>query len=328
MADFRAPAVDHYTAIDGVVQRQWFEDTQKFLQKVAKLDEVQIYTVPQRFQNAAIQDSAILLTTEKYSSLINVNKVSRNAVDARSGGGNAAIYVQHLVDASTTARNNVNVGVRAQIESYQTRSAGGLVNDLVGFYGGVYNGGVDVGGFGMHVDAYHAGTGAASSFYGFNAEMFRTSAAGFTVAYHARSIDGGATYKDNDFAFLASPSPGGARRFVSLFAGGSTQTGTMACDYGLDLRNANAAVASISLPAGIPVYWDGNVGANIKQLYDVAGVWKHFVAGVYQFGVENTGRLFIVNNANTVYAISGAASGNFLAINIGGVVYKITLNTF
>jgi hypothetical protein len=76
------------------------------------------------------------------------------------------------------------------------------------------------------------------------------------------------------------------------------------------------------------IMWNGNTSADVKTRYESAGVLAHYVAGTYQFGVENTGRLFIVNNGNTVYGVSAGPSGNFLAINIGGVVYKLDLHTF
>lgn len=303
----------------------YFLRQQQFLLNVAKLGDTQTFTGSNWFNGGNISDGGILLKNN-YSAFINVTKTSKNVVDAKPGGGNAAIYVQHYIDDSAANTSNVNSGIRVQVETYQKRASGSYVNDVVSGYFGVRNNGENVGAFGVHIDAYNNGTGSSTTMYGMSVEMYNETAVGFTVAYHARSIDSG-SYSDNDFAFLASPSPGGSKRFTSVFGAGSTTTGTMLCDYGLDLRQCDAAVAAITIPPEKYFIWDGT-GEAIKTRYEAAGVLAHYVSGVYQFGVENTGRLFIVDNGNTVYNTAGGSSGDYLAINIGGVVRKIDLLDF
>ena len=303
----------------------FFLRQQKFLLNVAKLDETQQFLGSNWFNGGNIATGGILLANN-YSAFLNVTKTSVNVTDAKPGGGNAAVYIQHYIDDSAANTSNVNSGIRSQVETYQKRASGSYINDVVSGYFGVRNNGTDVGAFGVHIDAYNNGAGASTTMYGMSVEMYNETAIGFTVAYHARSIYSG-SYSDNDFAFLASPSPGGSQRFNSVFGAGSTTTGTMLCDYGLDLRQCDAAVAAIIIAPEKYMIWDG-VGEAIKTRYEAVGRLAHYVSGVYQFGIENTGRLFIVNNGNTVYGGSAGPSGNFLAINIGGVVYKIGLDTF
>ncbi len=324
MANFLPQPLDQFTPVDSTTFRDYLARQSDFLKDVAKLGDTQTFTGVVSFQQGDIGNTAILLASD-YNALINIKKLSSNILTARSGGGNAGIYLQHLIDNTTATINNVNSGIRVQVETYQQSTA--AVNDAVAVYGGLYNGGVNVGAFGFHIDAYHAGTGTSTSFYGFNAEMFRTSAAGFTVAFHARCIDSPG-YLNNDFAFLASPSPGGNLKFNSIFAAGSVFTGTMQANVGLDLSQANCTTAAIEIGYNQYMVWDANIGSNIKQRYESAGAWRHYVAGANVFGIENSGRLFIAANGSTVYTMSAGASGQFLAMNIGGTVYKIALDNF
>jgi hypothetical protein len=304
----------------------YFTRQQGFMQNLAKLNEPQAFVASQQFLSGGGVESGGILLRSNYAAFIDVQKSSSNLNDAAPGGGNAAIYVQHYIDGTAANSSNVNSGIRVQVETLQQRASAAYVNDVVGGYFGVRNRGVDVGGFGIHVDAYSFGTGASTTMYGVSAEMYRESNLGFTVAFHARTIDAPG-YFDNDYGFLASPSVAGVKLFKTAFSGGSPQTGVLQCNYGLDLAYASCNDAAIRIPPEKYMIWDGGGGA-ILQRYEAVGAWKHFVSGTYQFGLENTGRLFIVSNANTDYAAAGAASGRFLAINIGGTVYKLNLLNF
>lgn len=314
-----------FTGLGGEVWRRYFYEQHQFLKSVAKESTENVFTAPQKFRiNGEISDGGILLQKAYFGGVDLM--LSTPNVGAHPLGGQAGMYVQHSIDNGVATTNNVNSGIRVQIETQQQRSAGALVNDVVGGYFGVRNRGTDVGGFGMHVDAYSGGAGASTTMYGVSAEMYRETSNGWTAAFHARSIDA-VGYFDNDYGFLASPSPGGSKQFKKIFSGGSNETGTMIADVGLDLAYADCATAAIRIHDGQYMIWDGLAGA-IQQKYDTVGEWQHFVSGTKNFGLENTGRIYIISNANTDYAAAGAAAGRFLAINLGGTVYKIELLNF
>jgi hypothetical protein len=320
------PPIAPFTDGNEMLWWDYFTRQQAFMVGLAKLDEQQAFVAPQSFLgNGGVESGGILLRNN-YAAFIDVQKASSNLRDAAPGGGNAAIYVQHSIDGTAANSSNVNSGIRVQVETEQQRASAAYVNDVVSGYFGVRNRGVDVGGFGIHVDAYSFGTGAATTMYGVSAEMYRESAAGFTAAFHARTIDA-VGYFDNDYGFLASPSVAGVKQFNTAFSGGSPHTGVLQCDYGLDLAYASCNDAAIRFPAEKYIIWDGG-GGQIQTRYENVGRIAHYVSGVYQFGVENTGRLFIVNNANTVVATAFVASGNSLVINIGGVLGKIQIGNY
>lgn len=305
--------------------RDYFLKEHAFLQNIAKETTENVFTRRQFIRvGGEISDGGILLQN-KYFGAIDLQYSNKN-IGAHPLGGQAGIYVQHYTDNGIATTNNVNSGIRVQAETQQRRSAGTLVNDVVAGYFGVRNRGVDVGGFGLHVDAYSGGTGGSTTMYGMSAEMYRETNDGWTAAFHARSIDA-AGYFDNDYGFLASPSVAGTKQFKKIFSGGAAETGTMNADIGLDLAYADCATAAIRIHDGQYMIWDGLAGA-IQQKYDTVGEWQHFVSGTKNFGLENTGRIYIISNVNTDYAAAGAASGRFLAINLGGTVYKIELLNF
>lgn len=214
----------------------------------AYVDLAQTFGPAQVLQDQPIGNTEMLLGPAFYHCQVAINKTSVNSVDAVSPGGVAGLYLQHLVDNSVATVSNVNCGARIMIQSAQ-RAVPGVVNDLVGTYVGVYSAGENVGGFGYHVDAYHAATGA-SVLYGMSAEMYRLSPAGITVGAHVRSISG-AGMLTNDFAFLAS-NGGGAVGFRAAFKAGAQETGgVLTCDFGLDLREATCDKAALALPAKV-----------------------------------------------------------------------------
>jgi hypothetical protein len=337
MADWiTKPPLVPFTSPTDISWHDYFLKQQQFMQGFARLQDTQTWTGVNSFSDVTnfaaltnfgccIDSGGILLSNQFYNTLLNVEFVTSNVVNASIGQG-AAIYVQHKIDNTIATGPNVNSGIRSQVETSQRRS-GTQTNDVVAGYFGVRNNGVDVGGFGIHVDAYSNGTGANTTMYGASAEMYRETNAGFTAGFHTRSI-GEVGYFDNNYGFLASP--GGSIntfKFGSIFAGGSAQTGNMQCDFGLDLAFATCATAAIRIGPGQSFRWDGVPGAILQQ-YDPAGEWQHWVSGVKQFGLENTGRLFVVSNANTFYPAAAGPSGNFLAIRVGGIVYKLQLFTF
>lgn len=307
--------------------RDYFLKLDANVRENAKLNQPNTFTEENVIGNAAIKSGGIMLAPGGYSSLVNINKTSQNGAQANPQGGNAALYIQHLIDGSIAQNNNVNSGIRCQVQTSQQSTA--AVNDAVAGYFGLYTLGVNIGGFGIHVDCYHGSTGATPSMYGVSSEMFRESNAGFTAGMHTRSIDGPA-YFDNNYGFLASPSVGGTKKFLTVFSGGSPHTGTLRSNIGVDLAYTTCeAGISLRTPPDRVIVFDGIAnGITLGYNTTVGGRLDYGVAGVLMWGVENTGRQFYVNNVNTVVGTAFVASGNSLVVNVGGVLQKIQLGNF
>lgn len=320
---------DQFTKFDSTIGQQWASQLTAFVQGVAKLGDAQTFTVPQKIANGNIQNSFVMLADGGFDTMLNVGKITANATQVTGLGGRAGVYIQHQVDDGIAQVSVVNSGIRVQIQSFQ-RAIPGKVNDLVAGYFGLHNGGIDVGGFGYHVDAFHAGSGTNITTYGGSVELYRTSTAGFTVGFHVRSIGGGSSgpgFSNNDYAFLASPSAGGGtQRFGSVFSAGSIQTGTMGCDVILDGRFAQVNLAGAYFLDDVPVVWGDNLSAHTRRI----------VGG-------NPGRIELRFNATRIFSVSdggiaefansgitnvvGVSSGKVLKItDTAGNVWKIPLN--
>jgi hypothetical protein len=145
----------------------------------------------------AIADSAILLR-DNYVAAHDVRKTTNvgHALDSpvsNSWGGNFATYIQHMVSGHAGPHGTLTGGIRAQVETTQQKN--GHINDACAGYLGLYNNGVDVGGFGLHVDAYHVGREVSGhSTYAFSAECWKQTSAGRMVSYVARAQEGKVDY--------------------------------------------------------------------------------------------------------------------------------------
>lgn len=284
------------------------------------------FTGTSLFSNGNIQNGQILLATGGYFTLIDVQEIIHNADNNSHLGGTAGEYVQVLVDSSLSTVATLHSGIRVQIESYQTCTT--TPNDVVGGYFGMYNGGVNSGGFGYHTDTVHAATGANCSSYGGNAELFRTSAAGFTVGFHTRSI-GGAGKLNNDYGFLVSP--GGTGTFTSCFAAGSSFTSSINCQFGVDLRQCFASQAQIFIYAGVGAHtpwiqWGQQNGAVQWQMgYNNAnGLFEMYYGANPVFSIiPTTGA--VSTSAAIVSSTSGGANGKFMDVYPGGIHMKLQL---
>jgi hypothetical protein len=309
---------------------------------------------PSQFKSESggiITDGDILLSAN-YSAAVDVRKVTNNATEHPGGGGTAGIYVQHKASGNNTS-GTVNSAIRAQISSTQTRT-GGVTNDVVGVYAGLYNNGADTGGFGLHADAYHAGSGGGISTYGVNSELFRTSSAGFTVGMHTRSV-GALSYVDNDYAFLASPGGDNSKKFKSVFTAGSSWTGEMLCDYGLDLRHCPATVAAIAIQENTFLQFDVpgtsrmgfNPSTGVLEMQGNLGLIGYdkkvgFNMGngcIFQYdGIAGSFGSWYVDAAGSMPAIMSVRSGsrtfapsnpgtiaNWLAIKVDGAFYHLPI---
>lgn len=307
-ATFFPPSMNGFK-FDTVQGYLWAQQVNASIQNLPGLINANQWTNTNKFWRSGnpVGNTAICLLSG-FQALVDVQKLSSNAIDARGQGGNAAIYIQHLVDSSMATINNANIGIRVQLETYQT-SVTGVVNDCVTGYFGLFNGGVNTGGFGYHADAYHVATGASCSTYGGSVELFRKTSAGFTVGYHVRTNYGPPGYGSypDDFAFLASPggSLPGSSKFHSIFSGGSIYTGTTFCDYGLDFRNASCAIAGIYMLDNVLLTWGDNISSHTRSL-----------------SAGNPGQFAFALNGSTIFSITDGGNLSFAAsaVNIGGAV--------
>lgn len=334
MADFTDPLTPgSYTP-----SQDWLNRLLRFQRKVAKLDERQTFTATQKIADGAIQNTNILLMDGGFDTLVNIGKVTANATQGTGIGGRAAAYIQHQVDNGVSAVSVVNCGIRVQLETSQQVAAGVGVNDAVAGYFGLYNNGVNVGGFGYHVDAYHAGSGANITTYGGSSEMRRTSGLGWTAGYHTRSISQGTppgpNYLDNDYGFLCSPggpvsnafSPARQTGFMAAFSVGSIFTGTMRVAFGLDMRFAQVTDSGIYMLDDVRIAWGDNLQTHTRA-------WKGASAGRMEYDFNGT-RRFSISDAGIaefgsagIFNTSSGASGKFLQVtDTSGGVWKIALN--
>jgi hypothetical protein len=322
MSSFTAKPLDAHTPLDSVQGRDWFLKLQAFLQHVGKLKESQVFSGVNVFANGAMQDSGIMLNG-KFSTQVLIQKISKNNKDANSGGGNAGLYVQHLVDNSVAAINNVSCGIRVQMQSTQQFAAPATVNDVVSGYFGLYNAGLNTGGFGIHTDAYHAATGAGCTTYGSSVEMYRTSGLGVTVGYLMRSIDGTGRLQQ-DFGFAAMPSVGGAIGATYAFAAGSALFGVFPCDYGLDLAYATSTAAAVRIKEDRLMIWNGIAASSFATKYSAANTrWEMSYAGTLLMAVNQAnGRIVLGAAHRTTIGVAGGATA-LPATPLGYVDFEI-----
>jgi hypothetical protein len=297
--------------------------------------------------NGAVGNGAITLDTA-FNATLDVRKSTAAATESGLLGGVAGAYVQHNVTGNSAAAT-VNSGIRVQMQTTQGRT-GSFTNDCVGGYFGLYNAGNESGGFGVHVDAYHAAGGANSTTYGFSAEMMRSSAAGFTVGILTRSIGNG--YQNNDYGVLVSPGAGAANNayFYKAFSAGSAHTGYLLCQYGLDLRYATSDIAAIAIASNKLITLDDG-GAIAQRFVSGTGRVEWTNAGTARFGFNMTnGTIYAWDGVNGAYGsyhvdpagvqdcIMSVRSGsrtdapfnistvaNWLAIRVDGIRYKLPL---
>jgi hypothetical protein len=239
-----------------------------------------------------ITDSAILLASN-YVTVYDVRKttdVAREAPDSASWGGNAGVYIQHKASGKAGQYGTLTAGIRAQLETTQEHGAG-PVNDACAAYFGLYNNGKDVGGFGLHVDAYHAGsTVNGHSTYGMSAECWKERTGGVMASYVARSQKGVVDFgvvltHSGDGAFktgIALGSPSYAQGGVQGAPGTPTKF-----DVGIDLSMAECKTA-LRLAVPCDVRFDPTTG---------------------MFSVQNVGfHTFDVNMSNGIIWQNGNAT--------------------
>jgi hypothetical protein len=296
--------------------------------------------------NGALPNSGITYLALAPSAF-EVRKTTNLATEVPGPGGISGAVVQHYASGAATA-NSVQCGIRVQMDTVQTSSAG--TNDAVGAYIGFRNQGTNVGGFGIHADAYHSASGGNSTTYGLSSEMYRTSAAGFTVGLHARSIGGG--FLNNDYGVLVSPGAGAANNayFLKAFAAGSFNTGYLLCQYGLDLRYATSDIAAIAIASNKYVTLDD--GGGIRTRFNSGtGMVEWSNGGTSRFGFNMTnGTIYAFDGVNgsfgsyyvdpagdqdAIMSVRSAARtdapsnwasiANWLAIRVDGFRYKIPL---
>jgi hypothetical protein len=254
-----------------------------------------------------IADSAILLAND-YATAFDIRKRTDVAVEApvdSSWGGNFGIYLQHLVFGTDGAYGTLCGGIRAQVETTQARN-GSLVNDCVVFYGGLYNNGIDVGGFGFHLDAYHVGTVSGGAVvghttYGTNIEMTKSVAGGTALCFFGRTL------------------------------------GAQKTDYGAIFCGTNPGFAR-GIQFGSPTYASGGVvggGTGVKTLFDVGldFTWGSYAQAQAQFSRDDYIILSGVNQAQSAVPDQtcrmrwNSATGDFELRNGNALRFGVNLTT-
>jgi hypothetical protein len=251
-----------------------------------------------------------IMLNSNYHALIDVRKTSSANGDAKSGGGNAAIYVQHRVDGTTAGINNVNCGIRVQMESWQ-RCTPGLINDVVSGYFGLVNHGLDSGGFGVHVDAYHWGTGQTVT-YGSSVELYRAFLDGKVIGFHCRQAGFGNYTAESDYGFLASPqAPGSGIGIKTVFSAGSDYAGALRCDVGLDLAYATCTTAAIRVPSNTRIQLNGAAN-NVGFFFDPVGKIQFFSDIGTTVSIGNDGSLRVKPTGHVEFV-----DGSYSSVTMG-----------
>jgi len=293
----------------------------------------------------ALSAGGILATG--YTTSFDVRKTALIS-EAAAGFYSTAAYIQHKVTGNTTV-NAGSAGLRVALDTTQTRT-GSVTNDATAVYAGLRNAGTDVGGFGYHVDAYHAASGSNSVTYGYSAEMYRTTTAGFTIGYRLQTLDAGfGGGQDNDYGFAAIPG-GGTTKFKSVFAGGIAEVGVLSCNRGLDFRYLSPSVSSITIPSDTAMFWDTGEGISQKFKSSTGDIefsnlgTQHFGLGMSNGvlkqwdGTNGAFGDYYVDAAGTQSAVLSVRSGartsapanpssisNWLVIKLDGTKYRLPL---
>lgn len=256
-----------------------------------------------------IGNSAILLASN-YVALGDVQKTTDVAVEApatASWGGNFATYIQHKVAGKCGMFGTLTGGIRAQLETRQERN-GAPINDACAGYLGLFNDGVDVGGFGLHVDAYHAGFAQRGhSTYGMSAECWKQAPAGIMAGYVVRAQQG-----DVDYGLVMAHSGGQFKRGLQLgcppYGSGGVQGApgtTTLFEVGIDLSWATCHKAAIQVGAGDAIVLSGQPQPQTSALVDACNMLFDGTTGM--FAVRNGGvHKFDVNMSNGIIWQNGA----------------------
>jgi len=239
---------------------------------------------------ANIHDSAILLENN-YVALHDIRKVTDVGAEtpaSSSWGGNFAVYIQHKADGRCNSFGTLTGGLRAQLEVTQDRN-GAPIADACAAYLGLYNNGVDVGGFGLHIDAYHAGVAQhGHSTYAMSAECWKQTVDGPMVGYVARAQQGKV-----DYGVLILHSQGTFNRGIQLgcpsYSMGGVQGAPNALttfDVGVDLTHGKyTSNAALMLKADDQIVLSG---APQAQSWPIANVCNlRFEGATGMFSVRN-----------------------------------------
>jgi hypothetical protein len=258
-----------------------------------------------------IVDSAILLASN-YVAAHDVRKntaVNIEAPVSRSWGGNFGTYIQHkAVGKAPQEFGTLTGGIRAQLETTQEKN-GAHINDACAGYLGLYNAGVDVGGFGLHVDAYHVGFALTGhSTYGISAECWKQVTGGVMVGYVARAQEGKV-----DYGLTLVHSGGTFNRGIQLGNPSYGQGGVQGApgvpttfDVGIDLSHGEyTSGAALMVRADSNIVLSGVPQAQDARIVDVCQMRFESTTGMFSVrnGVHN---MFDVNMSNGMTWQNGA----------------------
>lgn len=265
-----------------------------------------------------------------YQTAVDIRK-SSDAKAFATLGGNAALFVQHRINASVATSNATHVGVAVAVYSQQQNVTSGVNNAIAGFFSLNHNG-TNVTGYAISATVFHIGAAGINVSHGVAVDLWRSSTSGYTVGFHARCNSAGSTYKDNNYAFLASTGPGNTRKFNTGFSLGSQFTGVLTCDVGLDMGWCNITTAAIIIPGNAPIVL--NVPNSALVRYNTANNWFQFEAGgALQLVLTSTGNMAVAGsmtiNAGCVVGGSFQSAGDALlqgAATVSGALSAATIN--
>jgi hypothetical protein len=224
-----------------------------------------------------------------------------------SWGGNFATYIQHKVDGACGPNGTLTGAIRAQLETTQGQH-GTKINDASAAYFGIYNNGRDVGGFGLHVDAYHVGAEEhGHSTYGMSAECWKVAPGGVMASYVARAQQGRV-----DYGFTLLHSSGTFNRGIQFgnpsYGMGGVQgaPGTPTeFNVGIDMTHGLFRSAPIMVKAGDSVVLSGAPQSQDAVIVDSCHMRFDPMTGM--FAVANgEHQMFFVNMSNGVIWQNGA----------------------
>jgi len=268
-----------------------------------------------------------IMPGDSMTAAVDIRRTSYVA-DATKLGGSAALYIQHRAEGTQAAGTDIlTTGLRCQMETTQ-QGILGRITDTVSGYFGLLNVGKDTGGFGVHVDAYHAATGNGPTTYGMSVEMFgaQTSQTGKTVGFLLRSAGDATFNRRTDYGFLASPDRSGSRARIEYpFSVGSDWNGPLECAIAFDAGHCNANLAGLRLATGSPIVFDGPSINAWRIVYDGSALQVRNGTNPL-LSINNAGNVTVVNGFEIMNAVTlppapttALTQWGYFAIKLGGI---------
>lgn len=253
---------------------------------------------------------------------VNMAAAGQSAPSAAAYGGNFLIYGQMYTSGTSGTFGAAPGGIRMVTHATHTKGGAGVVDSPTGAYFGIKNEGVNLGAFGMHVDAMHSGSGATHTTYAVSAELWKDVSGGTMTAYVGRSQ----AAQKVDFGFILAHTTGGAGWKRGIQFGTPTYSnggidepagGTATpFDIGIDLTWANFTYAAMQIKENDNIILSGQ--AQAQSAAPITSCQMRWASATGNFEIRNgVTAKFGVNMSNGIpwfypttntSATSGAAS--------------------